>query len=130
VSSKFAVDSLLEIVEKTSFSVPVLSFFALAIGTSLPELVVSYKALKKGHGDILVGGIIGSCMFNLLLIGGVASTIRTQYISPELVGWTIAGLAVSSLLLMTGSISKRIHLWEGFMYMLIYVAIAGKIIQS
>lgn len=128
--SKLAVDNLLEIVQQTSFSVDVLSFFALAIGTSLPELVVSIKALRKGEGDIVVGGIIGSSMFNILLIGGIASTINTQFIDGKIVGWAIAGLAVSTLLLMTGSISKRIHIWEGMMYMLIYAAIAGKIIQS
>jgi cation:H+ antiporter len=128
-SSKIAIDSLLRIVERVDVGVDVLSFFALAIGTSLPELVVSYKALKKGQGDIVVGGIIGSSMFNMLLIGGVAGVILPQHINPELVGWTITGLALSSLVLMVGSISKRIHIWEGMMYILIYVALAEKILQ-
>lgn len=130
ISSKIAVDSLLDIVAQVDIGIEVLSFFALAIGTSLPELVVSFKALRKGQGDIVVGNVIGSSMFNILLIGGVASTLRPQIIDPSLVGWTIAGLGLSVILLMVGSISKRIHLWEGVMYLLIYLAIAGKIIES
>ncbi len=127
-SSKVAVDSLLRIVQSINISVGVLSFFALAIGTSLPELVVSLKALKKGQGDLVVGNVIGSSMFNLLLIGGTASVIHTQTIDSSIIAWVIAGLGISTMLLMAGSISKRIHIWEGFIYMLIYIAIGTKII--
>lgn len=129
IASKFAVDSILRIVQEVNVGVDVLSFFALAIGTSLPELVVSIKSLKAGKGDLVVGNIIGSSMFNILLIGGIASVARPQTINPQLVGWTIAGLGLSVLLISIGSISKRIHIWEGFMYVLIYLAIAGKIAE-
>lgn len=127
-SSKVAVDSLLSIVEQVNIGVSVLSFFALAIGTSLPELVVSIKALRKGQGDLVIGNVIGSSMFNILLVGGVASVFRTQTVESGLVYWFIVGMGLSVLLLMAGSISKRIHLWEGLIYMLIYLTIATKLI--
>jgi cation:H+ antiporter len=129
LSSKFAVDSLLEIVTQVDVGVDVLTFFALAIGTSLPELTVSIKALRQGKGDLVVGNVIGSSMFNILLIGGVASVLKPQVIDAGLVGWIITGLGLSVLLLMAGSISKRIHLWEGLIYILIYLTIASKIIS-
>lgn len=129
ISSKFAVDNLLEIVEQVNVGVDVLSFFALAIGTSLPELVVSIKALRRGQGDLVVGNVIGSCMFNMLLIGGIASVATPQAIDISLVPWVIVGLGLSVTMLMAGSISKRIHLWEGFVYILIYISIATEIIQ-
>jgi cation:H+ antiporter len=128
-SSKIAVDSLLNIVEEINVAVAVVSFFALAVGTSLPELVVSVKALRKGQGDLVVGNVIGSCMFNILLIAGFTSILKTQFLDSGLVPWVITGLALSVILLMAGSISKRIHLWEGFIYILIYVAISSYIIQ-
>ncbi len=130
VSSRFAVTSLQNVVEQVGIGLDVLSFFALAVGTSLPELVVSFKALRKGQGDIVVGNVIGSSMFNILLIGGVASVLDEQVVDPAFLGWTIAGLGLSVLLLMVGSISKRIHVWEGMMYILIYAAIASKIIDT
>ena len=127
LASKFAVDSLLDIVAQVDIGVDVLTFFALAIGTSLPELTVSIKALRQGKGDLVVGNVIGSSMFNILLIGGVASTLRTQFVDSSIVGWIVAGLGLSVLLLMAGSISKRIHLWEGLVYVLLYLTVASKI---
>ncbi len=127
-SSKFAVDSLLRIVEQVSVGVGVLSFFALAIGTSLPELTVTIKSLKAGKGDIVVGNIIGSCMFNMLLIGGVASVFKVQVVDPALLPWMIGGMIISVLLINTSTISKRIHVWEGVVFVLLYVTLATKII--
>lgn len=129
VASKVAVDNLLGIVEQVNIGVSVISFFALAIGTSLPELVVSFKALHKGQGDLVVGNIIGSCMFNILLIIGVTSVISPQTMDSELLTWSLVGIGLSTMLLMAGSISKRIHLWEGLIYVLIYVALATKILE-
>jgi cation:H+ antiporter len=128
-SSKIAVDSLLSIVEELNIAVAVVSFFALAIGTSLPELVVSIKALRKGQGDMVVGNIIGSSMFNILLIAGFTSVLKTQVVDSALVPWFITGLVISAVLLMAGSISKRIHIWEGFIYILIYFALSSYIIS-
>jgi cation:H+ antiporter len=128
LASKIAVDSLLRIVEEINIGVDVLSFFALAIGTSLPELTVSIKSLREGKGDIVVGNIIGSCMFNILLIGGVAAVLKPQFIDSTIVGWVIAGMVISVLLITAGSISKRIHIWEGFTYLLLYFAISSYII--
>ena len=91
-SSKFAVDSLLRIVDEVNIGVGVLSFFALAIGPSLPELAVSIKALSKGQGDLVIGNVIGSSMFNILLISGVTSVISEQTVDPKLVGGFIVGM--------------------------------------
>jgi cation:H+ antiporter len=129
VAAKIAVDSMLNIVEEINVGVAVVSFFALAVGTSLPELVVSIKALRKGQGDLVAGNIIGSCMFNILFIAGLTSIIRPQTVESNVLVWMIVGLVVSVLLITAGSISKRIHIWEGFTYILIYLAISSYIIR-
>lgn len=48
----------------------------LAFGTSLPELATSVVASMKGQGDIIVGNVIGSCIFNILMIIGVSAMLR------------------------------------------------------
>jgi cation:H+ antiporter len=123
IASSVAVSNLLRIVEQINIGADVMAFFALAIGTSLPELVVSVKALRRGQTDVVLGNVIGSCMFNMLLIGGVASLLTDQTLSPQVLLWSIIGLMVSVSLLAVGSISRRIHLWEGYTYLLLYVAI-------
>lgn len=128
ISSKLVVDNLLVIVQNLNIAVSVLSFFALAIGTSLPELIVSIKSLRAGKSDLVVGNIIGSCMFNILLIGGVASLLHPQIVDTNTVVWMITGLIGSTLLLAIGAISKRIHVWEGLALVLLYGAISLKLL--
>lgn len=128
IASKLAVDSLLRIVDEVNIGVDVLSFFALAIGTSLPELTVSIKSLRAGKGDLVAGNIVGSNMFNILLIGGLTSVIRPQTIDSAILPWIIIGMMLSVTLIAIGSISKRIHIWEGFTYILIYLSISAYII--
>lgn len=59
-----------------NFSEKVTSIVILSIGTSLPELVTSVSALRKGKKDIAIGNILGSNTCNILLITGVSSLIR------------------------------------------------------
>lgn len=130
IGSKVTVDNLLIIVKEAGIAVDVISFFALAIGTSLPELVVSIKAHKKGQGDLIVGNIIGSNMFNILLIGGVAGILKPQIIASTMVPWTIVGLGASVLFLTVGGITRRIHIWEGFNFLLVYLVLSTIIIAN
>lgn len=129
-ASKVAVDSVIDIAGETGILVEVVSFFAVAIGTSLPELVVSLRAVRQGKGDIALGNIIGSSVFNLLFVGGIAGVVTTQVISSALVFWMIGGLGLATLLLTLSGITKRIHAWEGFMFLLVYAAIGLKIINQ
>jgi cation:H+ antiporter len=129
VASSVVVTNLLAIVQQINIGVDVVAFFVLAIGTSLPELVVSIKSLRKGQSDVVMGNIVGSCMFNMLLIGGLASVLSPQTMSPQVLTWSIIGLLVSTGLLVVASISKRIHIWEGYTFLLLYVVIGLKIAE-
>ena len=80
------------------FGVPqrVIGLTVVAIGTSLPELVTSVVAAKKGETDIAVGNVIGSCIFNILLVAGVSSLFYplTFSLSGNLVDALVALAAV------------------------------------
>ena len=67
VNSAIKVSTLLNIPD--SF----IGLSIIAIGTSLPELITSISAAKKGKGDLIFGNIIGSNIYNLLLILGISS---------------------------------------------------------
>ena len=58
----------------------VISLTIIAIGTSLPELVTSVTAAIKGDSDIAIGNILGSNIFNILLILGVSASITRNYL--------------------------------------------------
>jgi len=65
----------------------------VAIGTSLPELVFSMIAAKRGHGEMAIGNVFGSNIFNILLVMGAASSIHPliikEYIHPDLIYTTV-----------------------------------------
>ncbi len=69
------VDGAKFIAEYFGASERVIGLTVVAIGTSLPELVTSVMAAKKGETDIAVGNVIGSNIFNILLIAGISSLI-------------------------------------------------------
>ena len=75
IGGKYTVDGAVGISESLGISQLVIGIVIIAIGTSLPELVTSVIAIRKGQMDIGVGNIIGSNIYNILLIGGIAATM-------------------------------------------------------
>lgn len=68
---------------KMGISDAVIGLTVVAIGTSLPELATSLVAAAKGHADISLGNIVGSNIFNILLVIGVTASIIPYNISPD-----------------------------------------------
>src|SRR6056300_1169414 len=73
---KWVVDGALEFATHFDLSESFVGLTVVSLGTSLPELVTSVNAAKKGNSDIAVGNIVGSNIFNLLWILGVSATIK------------------------------------------------------
>ena len=70
------VDSATSIAEAFGIDEILIGLTIVALGTSLPELVISIVAAVKGETDIAVGNVIGSNIFNLLLVLGLSTTIH------------------------------------------------------
>ncbi len=75
LGSRLLVNSALVIAEAIGVSEGVIGSTLVAFGTSVPELAVSASALKKGYGSISIGNIIGSNIFNILWVLGLASLV-------------------------------------------------------
>jgi len=76
------VENAVLIAENLGISETVIGITIIAIGTSLPELVTSVIAIRKGHMDIGIGTIVGSNIYNILMIMGVASVITGIAVVP------------------------------------------------
>jgi len=96
----------------------------VAIGTSLPELAASMAAVRAGHGDLCAGNIVGSNLFNMLLIGGGASVFAGMEVHDELLLIEFPALVLLSVLLLwifkSGHIVSRC---EGALLLFLYLAI-------
>ena len=94
----------------------------VAVGTSLPELVTSMVAAKKGENDIAIGNAVGSCLFNVLLILGVASTIVEMPLGPNTY-IDIIVMFIAALLIFLFSFRKlRVNKIQGLIMVILYVA--------
>ncbi|HEY5735240.1 MAG TPA: calcium/sodium antiporter [Nitrosopumilus sp.] len=75
VGAILTVDNAVILAKEFGLSETIIGLTVIAIGTSLPELITSIIAIKKGHGDIGVGNIIGSNIYNILMIMGVGAAL-------------------------------------------------------
>ena len=95
--------------QRVGLSKAVIGLTIIAIGTSLPELVTCVVAAIKGHNDISIGNLVGSNVFNTLLVTGTAGAVRPFSLeSPRLAGldyWIM--VAVSAIFVVMGLLFRR-----------------------
>lgn len=92
--------------EQFGLSSAVVGQTMVAVGTSLPELATCVVAAIKGHHDISIGNLVGSNIFNTLLVTGVAGTVRPFEIGAQLVGadyWIMIGVSAAFGLIVIAS---------------------------
>lgn len=76
IGGQLVVDSAVDIAEALEVPKVIIGLTLLSLGTTLPELTTSVVAARRGHSDIAIGNVVGSCVYNLLFIGGVVGTIH------------------------------------------------------
>ncbi|MDE6615939.1 MAG: calcium/sodium antiporter [Lachnospiraceae bacterium] len=114
------VDSATKIAEQFGMSENLIGLTVVAFGTSLPELVTSVVAAKKNEVDMALGNVIGSNIFNILLVLGVAAAISpVAFIMENIVD--IAVLVIMSLIVWVFAWSKqKLVRGEGIVMLLMY----------
>ena len=109
VGAILTVGNAVILAKEFGLSEKIIGLTVIAIGTSLPELITSIIAIRKGHADIGVGNIIGSNIYNILMIMGVGATLGGVLISSDVyVDYAIMILFSLSLLIAikTGIINR------------------------
>lgn len=119
--SILTVDNAVILAKEFGLSEKVIGLTVIAIGTSLPELITSVIAIRKGHTDIGVGNIVGSNLYNILLILGLSATIGSITVSSD-VFIDYAVMIGFSLALMVGLKSKVINRKVGIALTIGFVA--------
>ena len=121
IGSNFVVDGASDIASFFGLSDALIGLTVVAIGTSLPELVTSITALKKGENGMVIGNVLGSCIFNILFILGISSVIIPMPIDPEM----IADIAFMTAITILGAIfaksQKEVDKKEGFVLFALFV---------
>jgi len=92
----------------------------VALGTSLPELASSLIAAKKGHGEMAIGNVFGSNIFNILMVIGIASSINPLSIEEKIYTDLIFTTTLTFLMLLLIRMGYVIKKQEGFILCLCY----------
>lgn len=120
LGAAYLIDSLIHITEALGITLGVLSLSVVAIGTSIPELFVSIRAVRAGKTDIAIGNIFGSNAFNLLMVVGIPGLFTTLPIDTVSYRVGLPMLASATFILLISGISKKIYRWEGYMLLLLF----------
>lgn len=122
------VDNASAIAKSLGMSDTLVGLTIVAIGTSLPELVTSIVAARKGDSGIALGNAVGSCLFNILFILGMSSLLTPIHAADELIIDTAILIAVSILITIFAKTNKKTNRIEGIICVLCYVAYSAYII--
>ena len=117
----FVVSGASSIAEKFGLSANLIGLTIVALGTSLPELVTSIVAARKNEVDMALGNVIGSNIFNILFVLGIAAAISPVSFIMENVIDIILLIAMSSLVWIFAWTKQKIGRKEGIAMLLIYI---------
>ena len=121
------MDSATAIAENFGLSQNLIGLTIVAMGTSLPELVTSVVAAKKGETDMAIGNVIGSCIFNILLVLGIAGAISPMEVLLENIIDVIILIGISAVAWIFAWTGKEISRIEGAVMVAVYAAYMGYI---
>lgn len=126
---QLVVNSAKTIAMALGMSETLVGLTVVAIGTSLPELVTSVVAARKGDSGIAMGNVIGSNLFNILFILGMAGVIKPLTADAAFFIDTGILLGISALMLLFAFTKRKISRVEGITCVLLYVAYTAYIIM-
>lgn len=123
VGGRLLVGAAVELARLWQVSEAVIGLTVVAVGTSLPELVTSLVAAARRQGEVALGNVLGSNIYNVFGIAGATALIAPTAIPPEMVRFDLwAMLAVSLLLLAVARTGWRVGRREGVLLLAIYAA--------
>ncbi|MBW8189473.1 calcium/sodium antiporter [Neiella marina] len=109
LSAHLLVSGATDIATEFGVSDLVIGLTILAIGTSLPELAASIAAVRKGEDDMVIGNVVGSNLFNILAVLGIAGSIAPADLDQAAAGRDLYAMAAITLLLVVVSYAAKRH---------------------
>lgn len=128
VGGDWVVDSASSIALSFGLSETLVGLTIVSIGTSLPELVTSIVAAKKGQSDIALGNVVGSNIFNILFILGLSSLVKPIGISTVIFTDLAVMMVTFVLVWMIAKMRKEFDKKESILFILIFVVYMAYII--
>ncbi len=127
LGAKYTVHSIIKLSEILNLGKEIISVSALALGTSLPELMVTISASRKGNIDIAIGNVVGSNIFNTLIVMGIPTLFGSLIIPQSILNFSIWMMLIATLLFFFVIKDKELSKWEGWLFISFYIFFIGKL---
>lgn len=124
--AQFLVRGAVTLAQVAGISERVIGVTLVAVGTSLPELAASVIAAMKKQGDIIIGGLIGSNIFNILSIIGITALVYPLELAPEMANvdfWVMIGVSIVAGIFLW--VNAKFSKLEGAIMLVLYGAYMG-----
>ena len=123
----YTIKSVTKISEILEIGKELIALSAVALGTSLPELMVTISAARKGNPEIAVGNVLGSNIFNSLIVMGIPRLTGKLEIPDDVLGSGLLVLLVGTILFFFVTQDKQVTRWEGLIFFIFYGWFIGNI---
>lgn len=134
VGAELVVDGAIDIARELGVSEIVIGITLVALGTSVPELAVSIVSAIKGEFGLAIGNVVGSNIFNLLAVVGVAATIQPSALAPSVLSLHIFVMSAFTLVLFAMTYEYdgqgRINRIEGAALLIAFIAYVTYVITQ
>lgn len=127
LSADYTITAIKKLSEIAGISSTVIGLSAMALGTSLPEVIVSLNAARKGKTSIAVGNVLGSNIFNTYIVMAVPSFFGNLVIPVSINAFFLPMMIAMTILFGIMANNKKITRWEGLVLLMFYVLFLAQI---
>lgn len=120
LGAEYTIVAVKELSLKAGISSELIAQTVIAFGTSLPEIVVSIAAVRKGSAGMAVGNVLGSNIFNTYIVMAIPSFFGSLVIPPIMMTTSIPIMIILTILFGIITNNRKITRWEGFLLLMFY----------
>jgi cation:H+ antiporter len=120
LGANYLIESVVQLSQIWQINPALISASAIAVGTSLPEILVSVGAVMRGRMDVAFGNVFGSNVFNMLMLVGTIGIFSSLPVDPDTLSIGLPFLAITTFIFFVSVTSRKIYVWEGLMFLIFY----------
>lgn len=128
-SAEYTIEGVIMLGGILKLDTSIIAITAIAIGTSLPELLVCITSARKGNFDIALGNILGSNIFNGFLIMGVSGVVSELPIDASVLTIGLPFFIIATIFLAFSGIERKFYNFEGALFIILYLLFIGQLFQ-
>ena len=129
LSAKYTIEAITHLSELAGIAEELIALSAVALGTSLPEVIVSLNAARKGKTSIAIGNVLGSNIFNTYIVMSIPRFFGPLEIPVDIHSFYIPLMIAMTILFGIMTNNKKVTRWEGTVLLMFYVFFVGEMLR-